>query len=72
MNKKLKPCPFRVHGERNASWTVTGEYYYNETFMPCMGERCAAYWNGRCMMNTASVFFLAHSPHNMGGFLIVR
>lgn len=38
MSKKLKPCPFRVHGERTASATIQGEYYYNEFFMPCMGE----------------------------------
>lgn len=54
MSEKLKPCPFRVHGERTASWTVAGEYYYNETFMPCMGEKCAAYWNGRCMRDGAN------------------
>ena len=40
---KLKPCPFRIHGERKASATVHGEFYYNETFMPCMGEDCACY-----------------------------
>ena len=40
---KLKPCPFRVHGERTASLTVAGEYYYNETFMPCTGEECACF-----------------------------
>lgn len=40
---ELKPCPFRVHGERTASLTVDGEYYYNEIFMPCMGEECACY-----------------------------
>ena len=41
--KELKPCPFRVHGELVASLTVHGEFYYNETFMPCMGETCACY-----------------------------
>lgn len=40
---KLKPCPFRIHGERTMSATVSGEYYYNETFMPCMGEECACF-----------------------------
>lgn len=40
---ELKPCPFRVHGERVASLTVTGEYYYNETFMPCMQKACACF-----------------------------
>lgn len=40
---KLKPCPFRIHGERTASMTVYGEFYYNETFMPCMGEECACF-----------------------------
>ena len=43
MNIELKPCPFRVHGERTYSLTVTGEYFYNETFMPCMGEDCPAF-----------------------------
>lgn len=42
---KLKPCPYRVHGERTPSLTVSGEYYYNETFMPCMGDKCACYTN---------------------------
>ncbi len=41
--KKLKPCPFRVHGERRESLTVAGEFFYNETFMPCMGEECACF-----------------------------
>ena len=40
---KLKPCPFRVHGHRTQSLTVVGEYFYNETFMPCMGEDCPAF-----------------------------
>lgn len=40
---KLKPCPFRVHGERTPSWTYSGEYYYNETFMPCMQKACACF-----------------------------
>ena len=40
---KLKPCPFRVHGERISSLTVPNESYYNETFMPCMGDKCACY-----------------------------
>ena len=52
MSKELKPCPFRVHGERTpfrvhgertASLTVAGEFYYNETFMPCMGKECACF-----------------------------
>ena len=41
--KKLKPCPFRIHGVRQASLTVAGEYYYNECFQPCMGDACACY-----------------------------
>ena len=41
--EKLKPCPFRIHGERTASMTVCGEFYYNETFMPCIGEDCPCY-----------------------------
>ena len=40
---KLKPCPFRVHGERIASLTIPGEFYYNEIFMPCMREECACF-----------------------------
>lgn len=43
MSRELKPCPYRVHGERRASFTVAGEYYYNETFMPCMGKECACF-----------------------------
>ena len=41
--RELKPCPYRIHGERRASLTVEGEFYYNETFMPCMGNECACY-----------------------------
>lgn len=41
--KKLKPCPFRVHGERTPSLTIEGAYYYNETFMPCMGKECPCF-----------------------------
>lgn len=41
--QKLKPCPFRVHGRRVPSLTVEGEYFYNEIFMPCMGEDCPAF-----------------------------
>ena len=44
--KELKPCPYRVHGERTPSLTVSGEYYYNETFMPCIGEGCACFKEG--------------------------
>ena len=40
---ELKPCPYRVHGERTMSLTVAGEYYYNECFMPCMGKECACF-----------------------------
>jgi len=40
---ELKPCPFRIHGERRMSATMPGEYYYNESFMPCMRDRCACY-----------------------------
>lgn len=43
---ELKLCPFRVHGERTASLTVVGEFYYNETFMPCIGEDCPAFRSG--------------------------
>ena len=41
--EKLKPCPFRIHGERVQSATAEGEFYYNETFMPCIGNKCACY-----------------------------
>lgn len=41
---KLKLCPFRVHGEREPSLTIEGAYYYSETFMPCMGKECPAFW----------------------------
>ena len=39
----LKPCPFRIHGERTPSLTVEGEYYYNETFMPCLQDKCPCF-----------------------------
>lgn len=42
---KLKPCPFRVYGERVSSLTVPGQFYYNETFMPCMRGDCACYYD---------------------------
>ena len=40
---RLKPCPYRVHGERKASLTIAGEYYYNEYFMPCMEQKCPCF-----------------------------
>ena len=40
---KLKPCPFRVHGERRASATIQGEYFYMEYFMPCLEESCPCF-----------------------------
>ena len=43
MMSELKPCPFRVHGERTASWPVTGEWFYNEVFMPCLRNECACF-----------------------------
>jgi len=42
-NVKLKPCPYRVHGERVSSFTTSGEYYYNEIFMPCMRNECPCF-----------------------------
>ena len=51
---KLKPCPWRIHGERTASLTVAGEYFYNEYFMPCMGEKCPAYFDGTCKRDGAN------------------
>lgn len=44
MKNELKPCPYRVHGERTASLTISGEYYYNEYFMPCLMEGCACFY----------------------------
>lgn len=41
----LKPCPFRIHGEKSMSPLVKEEFVYNETFMPCMGEKCACYYD---------------------------
>lgn len=41
--KPIKPCPYRVYGERTASATVSGEYYYHEYFMPCMQKDCACF-----------------------------
>lgn len=43
MIEELKPCPFRIHGEKTMSPTISGEYTYNETFMPCMGSKCLCY-----------------------------
>lgn len=43
MTSILKPCPYRVHGERRASWTINGGYNYSESFMPCMGFECACF-----------------------------
>lgn len=40
---ELKPCPFRIYGERRSSATVPGEYTYIEQFMQCMGDKCACY-----------------------------
>lgn len=40
---ELKPCPFRIHGERKAAYMIPGEYYYNETFMPCLKWECPCY-----------------------------
>ncbi len=54
----LKLCPFRVHGERTQSLTVRGEYFYNEFFMPCMGDKCAAYFDGKCMKDGANFAML--------------
>ena len=41
----LKPCPFRTYGERRNSLTINGEYTYVEQFMPCMGAKCACYYD---------------------------
>jgi len=39
----LKPCPFRIYGAKQMSLTIPGEYFYRETFMPCMGDDCPCY-----------------------------
>ena len=39
----LKPCPFRIHGEKTKSMTIEGEYYYSEYFMPCLQGECPCY-----------------------------
>lgn len=39
----LKPCPYRVYGERKMSLTVAGEFYYNEYFAPCIERECACF-----------------------------
>ena len=59
-NIELKPCPFRVHGERVPSLTIEGAYYYNEIFMPCMGKGCPCYdeefsGNAVCRRNGANM-----------------
>ena len=41
--RDLKPCPYRVYGERRMSLTVAGEYFYNEYFAPCMEYECACF-----------------------------
>ena len=40
---KLKPCPYRIHKEQRKSLTVEGEYFYNETFMPCIQHKCPCF-----------------------------
>ena len=47
-NIELKPCPFRVHGERSASMTQNGVFYYNEYFMPCLENECPVFNDGKC------------------------
>ena len=44
----MSVCPWRIHGERTQSLTVAGEYFYNEYFMPCLGDECPCYENGEC------------------------
>ena len=39
----LKPCPFRIYGDRRASLLIEGECYYREYFMPCMEEACSCF-----------------------------
>lgn len=56
---KIKPCPFRIHGEKTASLTTEGEYYYNEYFMPCLREECPCYLDAgyeiRCIRDGANL-----------------
>ena len=39
----LKPCPYRVYGEKVMSLTVAGEFFYRETFIPCMQDGCPCF-----------------------------
>lgn len=41
---ELKPCPYRVYGERRASATIHGEYTYAEYFMPCLKKACPCFY----------------------------
>lgn len=41
--ERIKPCPFRVYGERVNSLMVEGEYFYKEYFMPCLRENCPCF-----------------------------
>lgn len=71
MNNKLKPCPYRVHGEKISSLTVEGERYYNEYFMPCMREACACFFvtaegEARCTRNYYGTYFVL-SEQELGG-----
>lgn len=44
MEQQQALCPWRIHGEKTKSWTVEGEYTYNEYFMPCIGNKCPCYF----------------------------
>ena len=61
---RLKPCVWRIHGEKTMSLTTTGEYYYNESFMPCMGEKCPAFnkFNISCMKDGCNFDLIPEPP----------
>lgn len=48
---ELKPCTYRVKGKITVSYTLQGETYYSESFMPCMGENCAVFDSVTCTRN---------------------
>lgn len=57
MSVELKPCPWRIHGEKAESLTISGEFYYNESFMPCIGEDCPAFDSDNAVCMKDGAFF---------------
>lgn len=56
-----KLCPFRKEIIMT-DYKTSGEGYpvdtqYEETFLPCLGEKCAAYWTDIIMMINGCKFF---------------